>query len=550
MVVDILFKEEAIKDAATIAIFGAYSRTYLSTLELKEKYLEIVNGKPDYIRFAEEWVKKYHHNSLMDHGYIHIFVEGISQYLTKILETYDLKYYELPIGITEKSTRYADFSKQNPENLSIINFLDSSLKKEFLDIYNYEMDFYSEMSDSFRNLLKKFNLNEKLALDSSRSLLPAGVTTVVGITLNFRSAKNLIYILEHEKSYGNIELEEFIDKLINLLTETFPFIYDKDEIKTELEKINSYKEELIKKSIDFYENGIYSSLACPKSDYDFLYKEVINERLFTDIKFITPKEINFISGSKKYYSFLDKNLLLEEISLIKDINGGKINEYMLSNYSFLRNDDFVYYASIDYGSYRDIARHRGISFFPTSHFMIYVNKYIEQKYILFPILAEKEKDVYEKITVYYKNLIQKLRIFTRHLSEKYSDSIIPSSIYEINSRLLNVLSYLIPMSISKEFVFKTDIKNIIHLVKERTQLAGHYNYRKFAKELGDKLAKILGVPYKYIFGEFLSSKEDSLETIISPKDLNDFLTKEELEIVKLLEKRFLNNEGNNNDNSL
>ena len=312
MIVDILFKEEAVKDAATIAIFGAYSRTYLSTLELKEKYLEIVNGKPDYIRFAEDWIKKYHHDSLMDHGFFHLFVEGISQYLTKILETYDLKYYELPLGITEKSTRYADFSKQNPEDLAIMEFLDSDLKKEFLDIYNYEMNFYSEMSDNFREFLKKSNLDEKLALDSSRSLLPAGVTTVVGITLDFRSARNLIYRLEYEKSYGNRELEEFIDKLINLLTETFPFIYDKNEIKVELKRIDFYKKEFMLKSVDFYEYGRYSGLACSKVDYDFLYKKVIDEKLFKGIKFLTPREVNFISGSKKYYSCSDKNSLLED----------------------------------------------------------------------------------------------------------------------------------------------------------------------------------------------------------------------------------------------
>ena len=546
MVVDILFKEEAIKDAATIAIFGAYSRTYLSTLELKEKYLEIVNGKPDYIRFAEDWIKKYHHDSLMDHGFLHLFIEGISQYLTKILETYDLKYYELPLGITEKSTRYADFSKQNPEDLAIMGFLDSDLKKEFLDIYNYEMNFYSEMSDNFREFLKKSNLDEKLALDSSRSLLPAGVTTTVGITLDFRSARNLIYRLEYEKSYGNRELEEFIDKLINLLTETFPFIYDKNEIETELKKIDLYKKELMVKSVAFYEYGIYSGLACSKVDYDFLYKEVIDEKLFKGIKFLTPREVNFISGSKKYYSCSDKNSLLEEISLIKSLNGGKLNEYMLSSYHFLMNDDLVYSASIDYGSYRDIARHRGISFFPVSHFMIYVNKFIEQKYILFPILADKEKGIFEKIALYYKDLLCKLESFTKHLSERDTDL----TIYERNSKMLNILSYLIPMSISKEFVFKSDIKNIIHLVKERTQLAGHYNYRKFAKELGDKLAKSLNVPYNYIFGEFLPSKEDSLGTIVSFDRWNNLLTKEQFELAELLEKKILDKEGRMNDNSL
>ena len=68
--------------------------------------------------------------------------------------------------------------------------------------------------------------------------------------------------------------------------------------------------------------------------------------------------------------------------------------------------------------------------------------------------------------------------------------------------------------------------------------------------IGDKLAKSLNVPYNYIFGEFLASKEDSLETIDSFDRWDNLLAKEQFELAEFLEEKILNEKGRMDDNSL
>ena len=85
----------------------------------------------------------------------------------------------------------------------------------------------------------------------------------------------------------------------------------------------------------------------------------------------------------------------------------------------------------------------------------------------------------EIVNNFYKDLFLDIKTFLDKYSLKLSRN--------ANKSLRVVLNYLLPMSVQKRVRIKGRLDQFIHLVQERTQPAGHENYKYFAKLLGDKL---------------------------------------------------------------
>jgi thymidylate synthase ThyX len=250
----------------------------------------------------------YGHASIGDCGSTTIFIENISMLAAKAIQDNPL------YSGQESSTRYIDFSKQP--------ITDPCNRKEIQDKW---MDFYTRSSKPLvDHLLQVYPIKagedpkqyeraiNARSFDILRGFIPAGATTNVAWHTNLRQASDkLSWMQQHPQQ----EVRKIAFEIFKTLKEKYPnsFVKDKPEIaawkKATLEDYN-YKDYRIvtkpdKVIVDF------KQVHLPKTQYNS-FKKILTDR---------PK--------------------------------GAVLPHTLSKYGYIRSS-FV----IDYGSFRDLQRHR------------------------------------------------------------------------------------------------------------------------------------------------------------------------------------------------
>lgn len=193
---------------------------------------------------------------------------------------------------------------------------------------------------------------------------------------------------------------------------------------------------------------------------------------------------------------------------------------------------------VDYGAYRDFQRHRKLNFIAKneytnnfdlilgSHFLSDDHRY-PIEYILDPILtipsiiedmSEEDREFYKKARDKMRDYYKKITLEILYILKEYEDLLVShiNSHDEklalfINSSLLEIASYLTPMSAVKRFIINGSLIDILRVLDERTQPAGHLSYRLASYVIFDKLA------------EDLDSEDRSSKGSIERKELESWM---------------------------
>ena len=458
------------------SIMSSISRSSNDFEDQLSQYLTVEpNGLAKYKNFLNLWVKNYKHLSILDHANIHLRIKGLSQYLTKLTETFNLFKDLLPLGITEISTRYVDFSLISADDFYVDPLIkqDEELYLLYKGIINKQLNFYKDSVAKVKSVLGE---KDKSCFDICRNLLPAGTPSDYNITLSFRSLKNWISKLFIAEDLTVVsELYEFLNKLIDILIKDYSFLFSKEEFeeiknqsyflyKSYLNNMNDYLDWDLEKINSYLDNIKIEGVSDNYLENKILLKEcsIIQEKV--------RKALNTLSHCKDLSS---KDSFKLNTNLFNNILNTK--KYRDFDWEF----DVV--GVIDFGAYRDIARHRGLQFIVTPNvYDINKESYLVQHPSLFKYISS------EIINDFYTDLFLDIKTFL----DKYSLRLTRDanrSLRVIHNYLRVVLNYLLPMSVQKKVRIKGRLDQFIHLVQERTQPAGHENYKYFAKLLRDKI---------------------------------------------------------------
>jgi thymidylate synthase ThyX len=291
-----------------------YSRSASSVEEHVKKVKESGSGK-----FMERYYVGYGHASIADCGSTTIFIEGVSMLAAKAIQDWQL------YSGQETSSRYIDMSKQLR--------IDPIGNKESKAILNKWMDFYTNSQQRVEKHLKEKYPKKKdedeavydraikaRIFDILRGFLPAGVTTQLSWHTNLRQAHDKLVLLKYHplEEIRNIAVE-----IENKLKEKYPNSFG-HKVYPEQESYRKLSAELY----TYFDNKKTKSFKMKttiRSADLASYKKIISKR---------PTKTNL-------------PIFLEELGLV--------------TYEFL----------IDFGSFRDIQRHRkGVCLMPilnTSH---------------------------------------------------------------------------------------------------------------------------------------------------------------------------------------
>ncbi len=259
--------------------------------------------------FMQQFYVGYGHKSIGDCGSTTVFIEGVSMLAAKAIQDWRL------YSGQEASTRYIDFSEQI--------FLNPLGSTEGAEIQENWRSFYLKAQNPVQEHLKKQfpkkdEEDEKIynkaivarAFDITRSFLPAGATTNVAWRMNFRQFADQLMLLRHHPLE---EVRDIAEKTEAALKEAYPSSFCHERFEN-TEKYNK----------EWMENDYYYTNA---EAQDFvLIKNGVDEKL------LAP-----------YKKLIQERPFKTELPPM-------VAECGMLHYEFL----------LDFGSYRDLQRHRAI----------------------------------------------------------------------------------------------------------------------------------------------------------------------------------------------
>lgn len=591
--VKFLFAENTNMDMASSAVFGYYSRSHKSTEELIEQALscydpknKVFTDKEEYKRFIETWITNYHHNSLSEHPSLHFYVENISNVATKTLEECSMGQNGVPVAYMEKSTRFVTFAfrnnkryerifnkicliKENENENHDFNIRKAIIENKMKNLIETQMNMYEEMDEFYKELIEKINKENNLniptnkSFDSSRMFLPSLIPTVVGVSLNARSAKAMIIRL---LTSDLIEAQYIGLQLFKGCVSKWPYMFTISEITNDVKQIRAVDSELLnkidtiekpekkfrylmnlnpgkygyirnlyyvsdeKEKVEVFDiDKVISSINDGSTEIRIRDVQSMNDGYGYDgghISTVVNVEDKFLSNASVIFTGGElmqklKNTLSAAAKVNKDFYGEESkNKSIFDNFFFEKEMSTiraVVETEVDYGAYRDFQRHRKLNFIAkneyTNNFDLILGSYFLDKlfypfeYILDPILSiqavvgytsEEDREIYKKAHDKMKEYYKKITLEILYILKEYRDLLVShlnhhkeKLILDINSYLLEIASYLTPMSAVKKFTFCGSLIDILRVLDERTQPAGHLSYRLASYAIFDKLAEDL-----------------------------------------------------------
>ncbi len=364
--------------------------------------------------FMEQFYVGYGHKSIGDCGSVTVFVEGVSMLTAKAIQDWRL------YSGQEASTRYVDFSKQV--------FLNPIKTKTGDRILKNWREFYLRIQEPMQEHLKikyprQAGENEKIyekaiiarAFDSTRCWLPAGATTNVSWRMNFRQFADELMLLRH---HPLAEVRDVAEKTEKALQKMYPQSFGHKRY----EKTEKYNEYLIQKKY-YFENS--------RAD-----------------KF------------QLLFNGIDKNSLTEFKQELKK----RPAKTELPN-SIATAGVVGYELLLDFGSFRDLQRHRAV----VQRMPLLTMRHGFHKWYLEQMPIELRKEA-EQFLREQKKLIGKLKA-DKFVKQYY----IPMG-YQVPCRVvgdLKALTYLVELR-STRFVHPTLVEQMLKMVASLKKLFGKY----------------------------------------------------------------------------
>jgi thymidylate synthase ThyX len=452
-----------------------YSRSADSVMNHIKRLEKVGSGK-----FMDQYYKGYGHASIADCGFITIYLEGISMLAAVAIEDDPL------FNGQESSTRYIDFSKQpflNPtEDYFIIDDEDST---EITTAQEALRSFYIESQEPLKaDLRTRYprhdDEDEKVyekaisarAFDILRGWLPAGATTNVAWTTSLRRAhERLVVLLHHPLG----EIAELAALTYSILYEQYP---------------NSFKKE-------------YGEIYTKNEDYIQNILLTIEEKEIFDYYqgFVNFYGVDFFKYDKKKVNPLPEGSPDSRIPLRGDVsltlhNPGshvylesrfkKPKKALASRHSIGRLIQTDIHFNLDYGSFRDVHRHRGgYCINPPLDFEEQMNPwYLNQ---LPEVLKEKGLALLKGLRSIYFDILGKRLEACDETTDGLDD-------FDISSQTKLFLQYMVPMGIIVPVIVQWDLEQLAYVLDLRTGKTVHPTLREVMQSLSEQ-ATALGIEH-------------------------------------------------------
>ncbi|MDX2028762.1 MAG: FAD-dependent thymidylate synthase [Alphaproteobacteria bacterium] len=203
-----------------------YSRSPASVVTHLEKLKQTGSGK-----FMDNYYVGYGHASIGDCGATTVFIEQVSMLVAKAVQDNPL------YNGQEASTRYLDFSKQaiiDPYN----NPASTAIQNRWMEIYNAVLSKLVAALEQqrpfdptqYRSEKGWRNTLQARAFDIARSLLPLGTTTLLSWSTTLRQARDNLRRLKH---HPLPEVREVARNIFTSITAKYPHSFKGDEMQDE-----------------------------------------------------------------------------------------------------------------------------------------------------------------------------------------------------------------------------------------------------------------------------------------------------------------------------
>ena len=296
-----------------------YSRSADSVETHLERLKSVGSGK-----FMEQYYVGYGHNSIADCGFITIYLEGISMLAAKAIQDNPL------YNGQESSSRYIDWSNQPFYNPYKDTEFEVDAAQVLADIREFYISQMEPVKAHLRTLHPSTTNDDKVydktinakAFDILRGFLPCGATTNVAWTTSLRKAREHLdlLVLHPLAEVQNLAVDTYRE-LVKVYPSSFParMEFDHKKYAYDLELDNFYSEFPKVFSADYFVNSRPSNVAVTMYDRGFSRN---NSKIGAN-EGRPPKTI--------------------------------LHKHNIDN----RLTRFNIYTAIDFGSFRDLQRHRG-----------------------------------------------------------------------------------------------------------------------------------------------------------------------------------------------
>ena len=408
------------------------------------------------IAFMDKWVLGYGHSSVAEGAVVGIGLEGVSILSTKTIEDNRLCSY------IEKSTRYVSFIRDS-------FYIDSQLEnsKWGAEVKQYLDDLFKLYTDLHEPVLAYVKTQVPLApgqsepawvrscaarrFDAIRYILPACTKTSLGWTLN---ARNLAHALN---KLSASPIKEFQDMAILL----------REEGKKQLPSLLKYSE-----ASPYYENT-------DKEFYEYTKDYALPTQHESGVTLINADENideMLTTAILYHYSLLPfeelrvkvKQMTLEERFAVIDKYVEKMGQFDHPMREF-EHVDFAFDVLMDYGSFRDLQRHR--LFTQTNQLLTTYYGYDTPDDI---IGAGKKAE--------FDALMQRADKLFR----------------EISKEMPLQAQYLIPLAYRKRTIFKGNLRQFFHFIRQRSESSVHASARKIIQQMYEVLQVKSPVAARYL----------------------------------------------------
>jgi len=377
-------------------------------------HLKILNEKGS-DKFMSTFYVGYGHKSIGDCGTCVLFIENISMLAAKAVQDWPLYRGQ------EASTRYIDFSNQK--------FYSPNNTKEETELLEYTRDFYIEFLPKVEEYLKNkhpLKENEKpktwakaikaRAFDVCRGFLPAGATTNIAWSTDLRQASDKLVELRHHPLKEVREIAEGVEKA---LIKAYPNSFHHKKY----EETENYVNDYMKTSLHSFEDKNNYTDSYLKFETDgFNIKSLLNNQTDLDVIKNRPK-----------FAELPRNFRL----------------YGTFNIEF----------TLDFGSYRDLQRHRAV-YMP---------------------LPELNTNNFEG---WYLNILnEELKTEASAFLSSYEEKLNQISISNSDKQYLTLMGYQVSVAING------DLKALLYLLELRASRHVHSTLRQRVFLVSQKLKK-------------------------------------------------------------
>lgn len=528
--IELMNSDRADKEEKDVSIMGKISRTTDSLHNIQNDTYREENE--EYRNFNRKWYSEMHHSSLGEHAVIKLWFNGIDIATAKLLEK-----GIFGISPTERSTRYfIEYAKKVDESLSYENLYNvvkelyiihpsmdwntgihtAEVKNKYYEYLRKATNTFIEVKDAASEYMDRIFCGNKVKsryLDIARQYLLTSSRTSVVITYNAVSLKNVLINLAR----GTEVQRTIAISLYNMLMGYFPSLFCDLRLERymKLEK-NIIANLLLNRADDDEEYFLKMGRFNP--NLGFIAKDLTNPKLWEKIKpIITSRKPAFNVKKVNLFEEVDMNDCLNLMDLYS-----VSPEFIASDMEYFRGLQYpvrvIADCQIDYGTWRDIQRHRisnniyndyntpllGIYGhndidIHTPNYMIpnieildaFTEKgiihnhyndnrdtYLSNKSLFENVLSEKLRNMVDS---YYELMKYLAGVLNEHFDYNGYDSnsvTIYNNIQMVElSSDLNLLAYRITT------IMNLDLRAIKHIVENRIISAGHNNYRLFAMSM-------------------------------------------------------------------